>query len=788
MLIRWIYSPQSGVLVVMVPMGPERWGPDSEEWVIHLNYPVDCAETDAQVEADARKALGIGDLPMEIHKITRWSVEAVIASAFRVGRVFLLGDAAHRHPPTGGLGLTSAIHDAQNLCWKLAAVLAGHASPALLDTYEAERRPVDQRNCQRSLENAINHFQTGAATGVSPENPPEENMKQLRRVWSGRPEDAEHRSTVLRGMRAQSMEFSELNVEYGYSYESAAVVSDGTPAPDLVDDIRVYQPSTRPGSPLPHAWIDDEDGNRRPIKDLVAPGRFLLIAGEDGEAWCEAAQALATEAEPARSTRCGSVTSTATCTTRAARGCASARSKATAQSSFDRTASSPGDSATSAEDPRRRARRRAEPDPRPPDRRAGSGRSDRVMRTPGDSAEPRIDADVAIVGYGPVGQALAALLGRAGHRVAVFERFTEIYRLPRAVHLDHEIMRLLQSLGLAEALAEEMIPVHDYQWFGADGKLLLRFDVEGLARSGWESDYMFFQPELEAALDRLGCAQPRVTVERGWVAEELLDTGTGVELTVRRVDDAFGGLALTGDRRTVHARWVIGADGANSFVREASGITRRDLGFQERWLVVDAEPRDMDALGAPADRLPVVRPGPADDPRAERPPAPALGVHAAARRAGGRLRGSRSCLVAARAVVPASGRAADPQHRLRVPLDARRPDAQGARAVGRRRRPSDPAVPRSGIVLRAARRRERCLEARPRAARPRPRAAAGHRRRRATAAERGRDPARDRAGQGPLPARPPGCRRARRGVARRRAAAAARARAADRRPAPPAHR
>ena len=62
---------------------------------------------------------------MTIHKITRWSVDAVMASAFRVGRVFLLGDAAHRHPPTGGLGLTSAIHDAQNLCWKLAAVLAG---------------------------------------------------------------------------------------------------------------------------------------------------------------------------------------------------------------------------------------------------------------------------------------------------------------------------------------------------------------------------------------------------------------------------------------------------------------------------------------------------------------------------------------------------------------------------------------------------------------------------------------------------------------------------------------
>ena len=88
---------------------------------------------------------------------------------------------------------------------------------------------------------------------------------------------------VLRAMRAQSMEFSELNVEYGYAYDSAAVVPDGSPAPEPIDDIRIYEPSTRPGAPLPHAWIDDEDGNRRPIKDLVAPGRFLLIAGEDGE-------------------------------------------------------------------------------------------------------------------------------------------------------------------------------------------------------------------------------------------------------------------------------------------------------------------------------------------------------------------------------------------------------------------------------------------------------------------------------------------------------------------------
>jgi len=207
------------------------------------------------------------------------------------------------------------------------------------------------------------------------------------------------------------------------------------------------------------------------------------------------------------------------------------------------------------------------------------------------------DFDVAIVGYGPVGQALAALLGRAGHRVAAFERFSAIYRLPRAVHIDHEIMRLLQSLGLSEVLAEEMVPVDDYRWFGADGELLLRFEPRSPAPSGWEGDYMFFQPELERAIDDHACAPAGVTVERGWTAEGLEQFDERVELTLRRVtEEEPGRLALTGETRRVSAKWVVGADGANSFVREASGIARRDLGFQERWLVVDAEPHDMAAL------------------------------------------------------------------------------------------------------------------------------------------------------------------------------------------------
>jgi len=294
-LIRWILSPQTGTGAVLVPMGPERWGPESEEWVIHVQYPVDDprAQSDERIEADARAALGLPDVPMEIHKITRWSVEAVMADRYRVGRVFLVGDAAHRHPPTGGLGLTSAIHDVHNLCWKLDAVLRGEAAPPLLDTYEPERRASLERNAQRSLENAVNHLVTGGLLGVSHENSEAENWASMKRVWSGRPEDAEHRAAVLRSMRAQSMEFGELNVEYGYEYESDAIVPDGTPAPATVDDVRVYEPSTRPGAPLPHAWLEDEHGDRRPTKDLVRPGHFVLIAGEEGEAWCAAARELA---------------------------------------------------------------------------------------------------------------------------------------------------------------------------------------------------------------------------------------------------------------------------------------------------------------------------------------------------------------------------------------------------------------------------------------------------------------------------------------------------------------
>jgi 2,4-dichlorophenol 6-monooxygenase len=292
-LIRWLWLPERGALGTLVPMGPRHWGPDSEEWVFHLNYENEDTRAldDAQVVANMKAALGLPDLEAKVHVVSRWSMEGILADRFRVGRVFLVGDAAHRHPPTGGLGLNSAIQDAHNLCWKLAAVLAGRAGDGLLDTYEAERRPVDGRNVARSLENGMHHFRVAEAIGFARENGAERNLAALRSALQGGP----HRRAVLEAVATQSMEFREHAVEYGYAYDSAAVVPDRTKAAPPADDVHLYVPSTRPGAPLPHAVIEDADGARCSTLDLLAEGSFVLIAGEDGAGWCEAARAVAAE-------------------------------------------------------------------------------------------------------------------------------------------------------------------------------------------------------------------------------------------------------------------------------------------------------------------------------------------------------------------------------------------------------------------------------------------------------------------------------------------------------------
>ena len=299
-LIRWMINPDMGDALgsggILVPMGPDHWGPQSEEWVCHLTFPPDdpAVGDDAHVLERMRTVLGLPDFTPTVHVISRWSLEGVVASQMRVGNVFLLGDAAHRHPPTGGLGLNMAAQDAYNLCWKLASVLRGQASAELLATYEQERQPVVTRAVMRSIENSVNHLSLPEALGISSANTPEENWERMRKLWSADPEAVKIRLEFEQAIHRQRMEFYEQNVEYGCAYDSPAIVADGTPAPAFHEDIHVYQPTTRPGSPLPHAWLR-RDGQCVALGDLAGRGSFALIAGEDGGAWVEAAEQIARE-------------------------------------------------------------------------------------------------------------------------------------------------------------------------------------------------------------------------------------------------------------------------------------------------------------------------------------------------------------------------------------------------------------------------------------------------------------------------------------------------------------
>jgi 2-polyprenyl-6-methoxyphenol hydroxylase-like FAD-dependent oxidoreductase len=208
--------------------------------------------------------------------------------------------------------------------------------------------------------------------------------------------------------------------------------------------------------------------------------------------------------------------------------------------------------------------------------------------------------DVAIVGYGPVGQTLAALLGSRGYRVAVLERHHDIYPLPRAVRSDGEVLRVMQNLGITDDIAHELLPVERYVWFGADDEPILKIEIPPHP-SGWP-DVLFHQPTLELALRARVDREPTVEVMLGWSVDAVTQTDDLVRVAAT---------SDSGQSSTISARYVVGADGANSIVRQAADIGQTDLGFSENWLVVDIRPFDMsdfDHLPAACQRCDPKRP------------------------------------------------------------------------------------------------------------------------------------------------------------------------------------
>ncbi|GAA2011295.1 bifunctional 3-(3-hydroxy-phenyl)propionate/3-hydroxycinnamic acid hydroxylase [Microbacterium ulmi] len=191
------------------------------------------------------------------------------------------------------------------------------------------------------------------------------------------------------------------------------------------------------------------------------------------------------------------------------------------------------------------------------------------------------DADVAIVGYGPVGQSLAILLGRLGWRVVAFDRQPELYPLPRACHLDHEAMRILQAMGIADAVHEAIVPAREYLLLRADLSVLSDLPRGWRTPTGWEASYHFFQPDIEGIFDRAATSTPGVRIRQGVEVRTIESTAQEVVLTV--------GAPGSPGTETVRATFAIGADGANSFVRRALGIGEEDLGFEATWVVNDVE-------------------------------------------------------------------------------------------------------------------------------------------------------------------------------------------------------
>jgi 2-polyprenyl-6-methoxyphenol hydroxylase-like FAD-dependent oxidoreductase len=197
-----------------------------------------------------------------------------------------------------------------------------------------------------------------------------------------------------------------------------------------------------------------------------------------------------------------------------------------------------------------------------------------------------MDVDVAIVGAGPVGLVLGILLAQRGRSVVILEQWPHAYSLPRAVHFDHEVGRILQSCGVGNEVRAVSEPAEVYEWRNGEGTTLLRFGRVGTARSGWPFSSMFCQPELEAQLETRARSLPSLDIRRGVRVDGLEPRDDHVVVHVE-------------SGNTIRTSYAVGCDGANSTVRDLLGVTMDDRGFFYDWLIVDVilgEPRVFDPI------------------------------------------------------------------------------------------------------------------------------------------------------------------------------------------------
>lgn len=188
--------------------------------------------------------------------------------------------------------------------------------------------------------------------------------------------------------------------------------------------------------------------------------------------------------------------------------------------------------------------------------------------------------DVAVIGMGPVGTTLASLLGGFGLRVLAIDAAPDIYDMPRAIGMDQEVMRLFQQIGVADELAPFVSPYRPSEYRSAEGEVIRRFTSQTPPYPlGWEPYLTFLQPDLERVLRRHAGADPQIDMRIGWALTDIETDGQIATLTLHDI--------ANDQSHSTAARFVVGCDGASSFVRKHLAIALEDLIFDEPWLVVD---------------------------------------------------------------------------------------------------------------------------------------------------------------------------------------------------------
>ncbi|WP_453985739.1 FAD-dependent monooxygenase [Brevibacterium casei] len=265
------------------------------EWVLIVVYDPETETIDTSEEGlqeRIRTVIGDPDVDVRIKGVSEWQMNHLVASTYRKGRVFLAGDAAHRHPPANGLGSNTSVQDGYNIAWKLAHVVTGLAGPDLLDTYDAERQPVGRQVVDRALSSVQAFGQVPSAFGCRIGQSDAEGQAALEEFFSDTPAGAASRRHLDEVLAENQYHFNAHGVELGQRYSSTAAVTDGEPMPEYTRDAQLYyQPTTWPGAYLPHVWVV-EDGRKVSTLDLTGGGAFTLLTGIGGEEWVRAAEAV----------------------------------------------------------------------------------------------------------------------------------------------------------------------------------------------------------------------------------------------------------------------------------------------------------------------------------------------------------------------------------------------------------------------------------------------------------------------------------------------------------------